>query len=113
MLAVGHDAFGLKDIALSCASGFVLCLPLSTLASPTCKLCAAADFENVGSLTEVAMFHHASRTLLLTDAVVFVPQEAPEVVPRPQLTTAGSLPWCVGRRGSVGLWGRHLQKACL
>jgi Domain of unknown function (DUF4336) len=57
----------------------------------------AAKFENVGSLTEVAMFHRSSRTLLLTDAVVFVPQDAPEIVPRPQLSTAGALPWCVLR----------------
>lgn len=55
---------------------------------------AAANFENVGSLTEVAMFHRASRTLLLTDAVIFVPQDAPEIVPQPQLSTAGALPWC-------------------
>ena len=53
----------------------------------------AAKFENVGSLTEVAMFHRSSRTLLLTDAVVFVPQDAPEIVPLPQLSTAGALPW--------------------
>jgi hypothetical protein len=56
---------------------------------------AKAKFENVGSLTEVAMFHRASCTLLLTDAVVFVPQDAPEIVPRPQLSTAGALPWYV------------------
>jgi len=56
-------------------------------------LLLAADFENVGSLTEVAFYHRASRTLLLTDAVVFVPQDAPEVVPRQQLATAGDLPW--------------------
>lgn len=43
------------------------------------------------------MFHRGSRTLLLTDAVVFVPQDAPEIVPRPQLSTAGALPWCVLR----------------
>ncbi len=59
--------------------------------------CLAADFENVGTLTEVAFYHRASRTLLLTDAVIYVPKEAPEVVPRPQLATAGSLPWCASR----------------
>lgn len=70
------------------------CMRLGALLIPCGVLPSAANFENVGSLTEVAMFHRASRTLLLTDAVIFVPQDAPEVVPQPQLSTAGALPWC-------------------
>ena len=36
--------------------------------TPSCGLCHAADFKNVGSLTEVAFFHKASRTVLFTGA---------------------------------------------
>lgn len=56
---------------------------------------AKGNLKDVGSLTEVAFFHKASRTLLLTDAVVHIPADAPEVVPRQQLQTAGQLPWYV------------------
>jgi hypothetical protein len=40
-------------------------------------------------ITEVAFFHKSSRTLLVTDAVVFVPDDAPDVVaPRALLANA-------------------------
>jgi hypothetical protein len=35
--------------------------------------------------SEVAFFHAASRTLLVTDAVVYVSQDPPEIIPRKSL----------------------------
>lgn len=34
----------------------------------------------IGPYVEMAFFHKRSRTLLITDAAIFVPQQAPQVV---------------------------------
>lgn len=61
----------------------------------------AGSTGDIGSLTEVAFFHKASRTLLLTDAVILVPPEPPAVVQRRDLLSAGAelplrMPCCNG-----------------
>ncbi|KAI5065054.1 hypothetical protein GOP47_0019749 [Adiantum capillus-veneris] len=42
----------------------------------------------IGPYVEVAFFHKASRTLLITDAVIFVPKKPPEVVSKEALLEA-------------------------
>jgi Domain of unknown function (DUF4336) len=44
----------------------------------------------VGPYSEVALFHKASRTLLLVDAAVAVPKQPPAVIPRWALADAGN-----------------------
>lgn len=46
-------------------------------------------FVGVGPYSEVALFHKASRTLLLVDAAVAVPKSPPPVIPRWALADAG------------------------
>ena len=43
----------------------------------------------IGPFSEVAFFHRPSRTLLVTDAVIFVPERPPEVVREASLLEAG------------------------
>ena len=43
----------------------------------------------IGPFSEVAFFHRPSRTLLVTDAVISVPERAPEVVREASLLEAG------------------------
>ena len=46
-------------------------------------------FAGVGPYSEVALFHKASRTLLLVDAAVAVPKSPPPIIPRWALADAG------------------------
>lgn len=43
----------------------------------------------IGPYVEVAFFHKASKTLLVTDAVVYVPEQPPAVVPEEALLASG------------------------
>lgn len=48
---------------------------------PAASLCPRpAGVGDYVRFSEVAFFHKASRSLLVTDAVVYVPDEAPEVI---------------------------------
>ena len=42
---------------------------------------APLPFAGIGPYVEMAFFHKPTRTLLTTDAVIFVPQRPPEVRP--------------------------------
>ena len=48
--------------------------------------------------SEVAFFHAASKTLLVTDAVVYVPEDPPEIIPRKSLLE-------IARDGWLSRWG--------
>lgn len=49
----------------------------------------AAAAPGVGPYSEVAMFHRASRTVLVVDAAVCVPRAPPPIVPQWALRDAG------------------------
>jgi hypothetical protein len=46
-----------------------------------CVLCAVAGLSKVVRFTEVSFFHKPSRTLLVTDAVVYVDKDPPACIP--------------------------------
>lgn len=54
--------------------------------------------------SEVAFFHAASKTLLVTDAVVYVPEDPPEIIPRKSLLEIARDGW-LSRWGGGG-WGQ-------
>jgi hypothetical protein len=62
-------------------------------------LASSAGVGDYVRFSEVAFFHKASRTLMVTDAVVYVPDEAPEVIS----TKVGGGGWV----GSVRLGWEH------
>jgi Domain of unknown function (DUF4336) len=71
-------------------------LPSGNASDMACCARLGATCENgmrlvvgVGPYSEVALFHKASRTLLLVDAAVSVPKQPPPVIPRWALADAG------------------------
>ena len=54
--------------------------------------------------SEVAFFHKASRSLVVTDAVVYVPQDAPEII---SVKVGGWVVEQEGQSSPCGGWDRH------
>jgi len=61
---------------------------LSSWISSTAKLICLWSVSGIGPYVEVAFYHKRSRTLLVTDAVIFVPRQPPECISKESLLAA-------------------------